>query len=112
LPKSGKSKDITKGGIKSDASSASPDVGPRVSVFQPEFREDLLYWVGQDARVAKRILELVEAVMREPFTGIGKPEPLKHLGANTWSRRVTLEHRIVYRVYDDKIDFLQCRLHY
>lgn len=84
----------------------------RVSVFQPEFREDLRYWVGQDARVAGRVLDLVDTIMDNPFKGIGLPEPLKYLGPNTWSRRVTQEHRIVYRVYDDRIDFIQCRLHY
>jgi len=54
----------------------------------------------------------VEAVMRDPFAGIGKPEPLKHLGSNIWSRRLTAEHRIVYLVREDRIDFLQGRYHY
>ena len=84
----------------------------RVSVFQDEFREDLRNWVGAERRVAVRILDLVDAVMRDPFTGIGKPEPLRHLGANTWSRRITQEHRLVYLVRDDRIDFLMCRYHY
>ena len=84
----------------------------RDAVFQPEFREDLRYWVETDRRVALRILDLVEAIMRDPFSGIGKPEPLRHLAANTWSRRVTQEHRIVYLVRVDRIDFLQARYHY
>jgi len=50
--------------------------------------------------------------MREPFSGIGKPEPLKYLGAGVWSRRITQEHRLVYLVNDDRIDFLQARYHY
>lgn len=84
----------------------------RVSVFQDEFREDLRHWVETDRRIALRVLDLVEAVMRDPFAGIGKPEPLKHLGANIWSRRVSQEHRLVYLVRDDRIDFLMCRYHY
>jgi len=84
----------------------------RDAVFQPEFREDLRYWVETDRRVALRVLDLVEAVMRDPFRGVGKPEPLRHLAANTWSRRVTQEHRVVYLVRADRIDFLQARYHY
>jgi toxin YoeB len=86
--------------------------GPREAVFHPEFREDLRYWVLSDRKVALRVLELVEAVMREPFTGLGKPEPLKHLLAGAWSRRVTQEHRLVYLVRGNRIDFLQARYHY
>jgi len=84
----------------------------RESVFQPEFREDLRYWVETDRKIALRVLDLVEAIMREPFSGIGKPEPLKYLASGTWSRRLTQEHRIVYLVRDDRIDFLQARYHY
>ena len=82
------------------------------AVFQPEFREDLRYWVETDRKTALRILELVEAVLRDPFTGIGKPEPLKFVPAGCWSRRITQEHRLVYRVSGDRIDFLQARYHY
>jgi len=57
-------------------------------------------------------LELVEATARDPFTGLGKPEPLKHLGPGVWSRRITEEHRLVYRVTHERIDFLQARYHY
>jgi toxin YoeB len=84
----------------------------RVSVFQDELREDLAWWVETNPRTARRALEIVEAVMRDPFAGIGKPEPLKHLGPNVWSRRLSAEHRIVYLVRDDRIDFLQGRYHY
>ena len=59
-----------------------------------------------------RIIDLAEAVMRDPFHGIGKPEPLRHLGTELWSRRITQEHRMVYLVSDDRIDFLQARYHY
>ena len=84
----------------------------RESVFQPEFREDLRYWVETDRKVALRAFDLIEAIMRDPFTGIGKPEPLKFIAAGTCSRRLTQEHRIVYLVRDDRIDFLQARYHY
>jgi toxin YoeB len=84
----------------------------REAVFHPEFRDDLKYWVETDRKVALRAFELIEAIMREPFTGIGKPEPLKYLAGGAWSRRLTQEHRVVYLVSDDRIDFLQCRYHY
>ena len=84
----------------------------REAVFQPEFREDLSYWVKTDRKVALRAFELVEAIMRDPFKGIGKPEPLKYLSPGTWSRRLTQEHRLVYLVRDERIDFLQARYHY
>lgn len=84
----------------------------REAVFQPEFREDLQYWVEADRKVALRALDLVEAILRDSFIGIGKPEPIKYLGADTWSRRLTQEHRIVYVVKHDRIDFLQARFHY
>jgi len=85
---------------------------PRDTVFQPEFREDLRHWVETDRKVALRAFDLIEAIMRDPFTGIGKPEPLKYLSSGAWSRRLTQEHRIVYLVRDDRIDFLQARYHY
>jgi len=84
----------------------------RDAVFHPEFREDLRYWVETDRKVALRAFDLIEAVMRDPFDGIGKPEPLKYLAPNTWSRRLTQEHRLVYLVSEDRIDFLQARYHY
>ncbi|MBE0558693.1 MAG: Txe/YoeB family addiction module toxin [Proteobacteria bacterium] len=70
------------------------------------------YWVETDRRVAMRVLTIVEAVLRDPFAGIGKPEPLKYLASGMWSRRLTQEHRVVYLVGDDRIDFLQARYHY
>jgi toxin YoeB len=84
----------------------------REAVFHAEFREDLRYWVEQERRIALRAFDLIEAILRDPFTGIGKPEPLKYLAAGTWSRRLTQEHRIVYLVNDKRIDFLQARYHY
>ncbi|MBW1980305.1 MAG: Txe/YoeB family addiction module toxin [Deltaproteobacteria bacterium] len=84
----------------------------RQAVFQVEFREDLRYWVETDRRTALRILKLIEAVMRDPFQGVGKPEPLKFLGPGIWSRRITQEHRLVYVVSRDRVDFIQARYHY
>lgn len=82
------------------------------AIFQAEFLEDLRYWVEADRKIALRVLDLVEAVLRDPFTGIGKPEPLRYLAPDTWSRRLTQEHRVVYLVSRDQIDFLQARYHY
>lgn len=84
----------------------------RDAVFHPEFREDLKHWVETDRRVALRAFELIEAIIKDPFGGIGKPEPLKYLASGVWSRRLTQEHRLVYLVSDDRVDFLQCRYHY
>lgn len=84
----------------------------RKSVFQTEFREDLRFWVETDRKTALRVLQLIEATMRDPFQGIGKPEPLKFLGSGVWSRRITQEHRLVYVVRHERIDFLQARYHY
>lgn len=86
--------------------------GQREAVFQPEFLEDLRYWVETDRKTALRILNLIEAILRDPFNGIGKPEPLKYFAPGVWSRRVSQEHRLVYLVRDDRIDFLQARYHY
>ena len=84
----------------------------RLAVFHPEFRQDLRYWLETNRRVALRVLDLVEAVMRDPFQGVGKPEPLKYLLAGAWSRRITEEHRLVYAVSAERVDFLQARYHY
>jgi len=84
----------------------------RQAVFHPEFREDLRYWVKADRKAALRVLELVEAALKDPLSGIGKPESLKFVLAGCWSRRITQEHRLVYRVNENRIDFLQCRYHY
>lgn len=86
--------------------------GEREAVFHLEFRQDLRYWVEADRKVAIRAFELIEGILRDPFTGIGKPEPLKYLLAGCWSRRLTQEHRLVYRVTAQRSDFLQARYHY
>jgi toxin YoeB len=84
----------------------------RAAIFHPEFGEDLRYWVRTDRNTAIRVLDLVEAVVRDPFQGSGKPEALRYLLAGCWSRRITQEHRLVYRVGEETIDFLQGRYHY
>ena len=84
----------------------------RIAVFQPEFIEDLRFWVETDRKLELRALDIIEAILRDLFEGIGKPEPLKYLTPGAWSRRLTQEHRIVYLVRDNRIDFLQARYHY
>jgi toxin YoeB len=83
-----------------------------LAVFRPDFREDLRYWVKVDRKIALRVLDLVEAIARDPFIGIGKPEPLQHVLSGVWSRRVTEEHRLVYLVSESRIEFMQARYHY
>lgn len=85
---------------------------PRDLIFQKEFIEDIRYWIKIDRKAALKILDMIEVINRDPFIGIGKPEPLKFLGSGVWSRRLSQEHRLVYIVSDKKIDFVQCRYHY
>lgn len=80
--------------------------------FHPEAWEDYLYWLKTDKKVLKRINDLIKDIQRQPFDGLGKPEPLKHEFRGYWSRRITEEHRLVYRVEDDVIYIQQCRFHY
>ncbi len=80
--------------------------------FSPQFKDDLGWWYKTAPHKVDKIFALVTDVMLRPFEGIGKPEPLKHLDADTWSRRIDLEHRLIYRVKQDRVDFLQARYHY
>jgi toxin YoeB len=84
----------------------------RDCVLDDHFREDFEYWVRTDRKIAIRLLKLMESVLRDPFSGIGKPERLRYLDPDTWSRRITQEHRLVYHVADDRVTFLQARYHY
>jgi len=84
----------------------------REVVFHAEFRDDLRHWIRTDRRLAIRALDLVEAIVRDPFRGIGMPEPLKYNRPGVWSRRLTQEHRIVYVVSGNRIEFVQARYHY
>lgn len=74
--------------------------------------EQYLYWQGQDRKTLKRINELLQAISREPFTGVGKPEPLKYQLAGFWSRRIDDTHRLVYAIEGDTILVAACRYHY
>ena len=84
----------------------------RAAVFQPEGLVDLQYWVETDQKITLRIFRLIEAVLRDPQRGMGKPEPLKHLGPGLWSRRISQEHRLVNLLRGDQVHFLQARYHY
>ena len=81
-------------------------------LFTPAAWSDYVYWQGQDRKTLKRINSLIQDAMRQPFEGIGKPEPLKYLGPDVWSRRITQEHRCVYLIKPDRVEFLQGRYHY
>ena len=84
----------------------------RSLVFDPSAFGDLAWWIEQDRRTALRVVRLIEAIQRDPFQGIGEPEPLKHDLAGCWSRRIDREHRLVYEVSETKIRILACRYHY
>ncbi len=84
----------------------------RQAVLDPDFLTDLAYWVATDRKTALRLLRIVDETYRSPFEGIGKPEPLKNLGPDVWSRRLMAEHRVVYRVRSEEVYFLQARYHY
>ena len=81
-------------------------------IFSDEAWDDYLFWQKQDKAVVKRINELIAACKRDPFAGIGKPEPLKHALAGFWSRRITEEHRMVYKAETDALLVAQLRYHY
>ncbi len=80
--------------------------------FSSQAWEDYLYWQNTDKKTLRRINELIKAAQRTPFTGIGKPEPLKNNLSGWWSRRITEEHRLVYRVTNQEVEVAACRYHY
>jgi toxin YoeB len=80
--------------------------------FDPAAFEDLGWWIEQDRKKALKIIKLVEAIQRDPFQGLGDPEPLKHELAGCWSRRIDQEHRLVYEVTETRLRILACRYHY
>jgi toxin YoeB len=84
----------------------------RRAVFSTGFLEDLDYWVRTDRKTALRLLRLLRESLRDPFAGLGKPEPLRGQLTGLWSRRLTQEHRVVYEVADGEVRFLQARYHY
>lgn len=81
-------------------------------IFSDEAWDDYLHWQKQDRKLVERINKLIQEVKREPFSGVGKPEPLKHALAGFWSRRITDEHRMVYRIEGDLLQLAQLRYHY
>ena len=81
-------------------------------VFADQGWDDFTYWVDHDRKLAKCIIRLIKEIERDPFDGIGKPEPLKHDMAGFWSRRITDEHRLVYSVEKNQILIAQARYHY
>lgn len=81
-------------------------------VFAEEAWEDYLYWQRQDRKMVERINKLITEVARDPYAGVGKPEPLKHALSGYWSRRITDEHRMVYRVEGQSLWIVQLRFHY
>lgn len=80
--------------------------------FQDDGWTDYLYWQQNDKKTLRRINTLIKEICREPFSGIGKPEPLKHSLSGYWSRRINDEHRIVYTIKDGSVIIIQCRYHY
>ena len=81
-------------------------------IFDVQFRDDLRWWAKKERKICNRVLDLVEATIADPTSGIGKPERLKYLPGSRWSRRITQEHRLVYQVSKKKLIFLQCCYHY
>jgi toxin YoeB len=81
-------------------------------IFASEAWKDYHYWQQTDKKTLKKINTLVQAICREPFEGIGNSEPLKHNLSGYWSRRISLEHRLVYRITDKQVRIIQCRYHY
>ena len=83
-----------------------------IKIFSEQAWEDYLYWQSQDKKVLKKINLLIKDITRDSFKGLGEPEPLKYNWSGYWSRRITLEHRLVYKVIDNEIRIAQCRYHY
>ncbi len=84
-----------------------------IPLFSPDFKTDLRWWYQNEPKRGDKIMDLVADILDgDPFKGIGKPEPLKYIASDTWSRRIDLEHRLVYKVKDNRVYFLQARYHY
>lgn len=81
-------------------------------LFAPDAWEDYLYWQKTDKQIAKKINGLIKEIIRTPYEGTGKPELLKYQTTPLWSRRINLEHRLVYRIVDEAVEIVQCRYHY
>ena len=83
-----------------------------IKVWSDHAWEDYLYWQTQDKKILKRINQLIKDIDRNGYEGLGKPEPLKYELQGYWSRRIDDEHRLVYRIVDNNIEIVSCRLHY
>lgn len=81
-------------------------------LFTEEAWADYTYWQNHDKKILKKINKLIQEISREPFEGIGKPEPLKFQLSGFWSRRIDIEHRLVYRIRNDNLEIISCRYHY
>jgi toxin YoeB len=80
--------------------------------FLPQAFEDFNRWAVEDKKIHSKVVDLIKDTLRTPFSGLGKPEPLKHELKGLWSRRITDEHRLVYKVTDEEIVIYSCRFHY
>jgi toxin YoeB len=98
--------------IPAPAQSPADSDDKRQAIVLRKFRGDLAHWIGSDRRIALRVMRLVEDILKNPFTGLGKPEPMKHEFAGKWSRRITEEDRLVYTVTHPAIYFSRARHHY
>ena len=106
-----KSKKSTKS--DDDRESLPPIIIRFSPLFSPDFKVDLRWWYRYEPKKGDRIMDLLADILDgDPFVGLGKPEPLKYIGTNTWSRRIDLEHRLVYQIDGNRILFLQARYHY
>jgi toxin YoeB len=103
---------LSPGKAKRAALSAPERSDQREVILRDEFRDDLVFWIASEPRIALRIMKLIEEVVRDPFGGIGKPEALKHDRLKRWSRRITDEHRIVYEIRSTGPAFYYARYHY
>ena len=81
-------------------------------LFDEQGWQDYLFWLESDRKIVRKINGIIKDITREPFSGIGKPEPLKHDLAGYWSRRIDSQHRLIYQIKGDIITIIQCRLHY
>ena len=98
---------------QSNSEIQKPIIKGYVPLFSPDFKADLRWWYQNEPKKADKVLDLVADILGgDPFRGIGKPEPLKYIASDTWSRRIDLENRLVYKVKGDRIYFLQARYHY
>lgn len=80
--------------------------------FLPRAFDSFVLWASENQKIHARIVQLISGIQRNPFAGIGKPEPLKHKLKGLWSRRITDEHRLIYQITDEQIIIVQCRFHY